>query len=87
MAIIITSPVTGSLRIQSTAASPQVSYLTNIATCIVSGDYSSNSVLITDTDNRLLEQFPVSSITRISASTQGFDLTFAVDAIASLIMK
>lgn len=86
MAILISSPKSGSLKVQNTAASPQSSYLTNLSTCIVAGDYSANQVTITNNDNQLLAGFPLSQISTISASVQSFGMQWAVDSIATLIM-
>lgn len=90
MAILITSPVTGSLKITNTAASPQSYYLANNQTVNVYGNYLyPNQVFIANSNQQVIFQANVSGITTIAASTPagGYNLQQAIDNIATLIMK
>jgi hypothetical protein len=89
MAILISSPVTGSLKITNTAASPLSNYLVNNSTVNVGGDPNNQQqVFITNEQQDIIFQTKVSNITTIGASTPagGFTMQNAIDAIASLLM-
>lgn len=96
MALIISSPVTGSLKVRNTNPSASTSpdtFYTNLSTVTVIGDpnYQTNSAtigaVILDSVPGNVATFPLASISQISASTQAFGLQWAVDSIALLIMK
>lgn len=96
MALIISSPLQGSLKVQNTNPSASVSpdsFYTNLSTTIVEGDpnYQTNSPIIGAVILRNVEgniaTFPLASISAIAASTQTFGLKWAVDSVAGLIMK
>lgn len=89
MAIIITSPTVGSLKITNTSASPQSNYLCNNQTVNVNGDPNNQQqVYITNELQQIIFEAKISNITTIGASTPagGFNIQQAVDAIASLII-
>lgn len=88
MAILITAPVTGSLKITNTSASPQSNYLCNLQTAGVTGDALNLAVNITNNNGYNLAYIPLNKLTNVGASGAGsFTLQNAVDAISSLIMK
>lgn len=87
MSIIVSSPVVGSLKIQNTSASPQSNYLANNQTVNIVGDVFQQSVNILNSNQQVIVALPLNKITQIAASTQSFGLQFAVDAIATMIMK
>jgi hypothetical protein len=90
MGILITAPTTGSLKITNTAASPQTNYLCNLQTVNVSGNYNyPNRVSIANSNQQVIFDANVSSITTIAASTptDGFNLQQVITEIANLIMK
>jgi hypothetical protein len=89
MSILITAPVTGSLKIQNTSASPQTNYLCNLQTVNVSGNYNyPNHVSIANSNQQIIFDTNVSSISTIAASTPagGFNLQQAITEISNLIM-
>ena len=87
MSIIVTSPVVGSLKINNSSASPQSNYLVNNQTVNVVGDVFQQAVNILNSNQQVIVALPLAKITQISASTQAFGLQFAVDSIATLLMK
>lgn len=66
------------------------SYLCNLKTVTVNGDFSSNMVNILNSNQQAILQIPYKLITNIGASGANFGNVFslvnAVDAIASLII-
>lgn len=87
MAIIVTSPITGSLKINNSSASPMSSYLCNLKTVTVNGDFSSGMVNILNQNGQPLIQLPLNKLTIVGASGAGsFTMQNAVDAISSLII-
>lgn len=90
MAILITAPAAGSLKIQNTSASPQTNYLCNNQTVNVYGNYLyPNTVFIANSEQQVIFQANLTSISTIAASSPagGFNLQQAVTEIANLIMK
>jgi hypothetical protein len=85
MGIIITAPKTGSLQIQNTSASPQSNYLCNLATDNVVGDGFVQTVNIYNSNQQLIQSFPVSKITNIGGVPFSGTLQTAVDDIALLL--
>ncbi len=92
MAILITSPVAGSLKITNTgtSASPQTQYFCNLQTVTVYGQLTvpaEQDIYIANEQQQTIWQAKLSNLTNIGASGFNFTLQNAVDAIASLIMK
>lgn len=89
MAIIITAPSQGSLKINNSAASPQSNYLCNLQTVTVSGDVFNQAVDISNELQQVIVSLPINKITTIAASTPvlGYNLQQAVDSIAALIIN
>lgn len=88
MAIIITSPVQGSLKVTNSSASPVDSFYCNLQTIAVEGAPFDQSVSLVNSNGQNIVNFKLSNISTIGASgTTNFTLNNAVDAIASLIMK
>lgn len=89
MAILITSPSPGSLKVTNTAASPLTNYLCNNETVNVYGEPNNQQeVYIANSNQQVIFSAKVSDITTIAASVPvgGFTLQNAIDAIASLII-
>lgn len=89
MAIIITSPVTGSLKINNNSASPQSNYLCNLQTVNIIGNVFQQAVDIQNSNGQVIVELPLKNISNIGASGSAVFPTLqnAVDAIASLVMK
>ena len=90
MSILITAPVTGSLKIQNTSASPQTNYFCNNQTVNVYGNYLyPNTVFIANSNQQVIFEANLSAISTIAASSPagGFNLQQAITEIANLIMK
>lgn len=87
MAIIITAPVTGSLRINNSSASPTTNVLCNLSTVNVVGDVFQQAVNIQNNLGQVLQVIPLKSLTSVGASGSISTLQNAIDAISSLIMK
>lgn len=90
MSILITAPVTGSLKIQNTSASPQTNYLCNLQTVNVNGNYLyPNHVFIQNSNQQVIFDANISLISTIAASTPagGFNLQQVITEISNLIMK
>ncbi len=87
MAIIISSPASGSIRIQNTAASPMTNVLCNLYTVNVIGDPFQQAVAIQNSNGQVMQVIPISQLTTVSASVpSSWTLQNAVDAISSLII-
>lgn len=97
MALLISSPVTGSLQVHNTNPAASLApdtFYTNLSTATVIGDpnYQANSPIIgavrlqNETQGEIAV-FPLAFISQISASTQAFGLNWAVNSVAKLIMK
>jgi len=89
MAILVTSPVQGSLKINNSSASPQSQYFCNLQTVNIIGDVFQQAVDIQNSNGQVMIALPLNKITNIGASgsPQVFSLQSAVDAISSLVMK
>jgi len=89
MAILITSPAVGSLKVTNTSASPRSYYLCNNQTVNVYGDpnYQQNVIIANELQQTIFEA-KLTDISTIGASVPagGFTIQNAVDAIASLII-
>lgn len=86
MAVIITAPVTGSLKIFNSSASPQSNYLCNLQTMNISGDPFNQAVNIANSEQQTIYSVKLSNLSLVGAASVG-TLQAAVDAIATLIMK
>ncbi len=87
MAILVTSPAAGSLRITNTAASPMTNVLCNLYTVNVIGDVFQQAVNIQNSNGQVMQVIPISQLTTVSASVpSSWTLQNAVDAISSLIV-
>lgn len=91
MAIIISSPSPGSLKITNNAlsASPQTQYLCNLQTVTVYGQLTvpaEQDIFIANSNQQVIFQTKLANISNIGASGFGFTIQQAVDAIASLII-
>lgn len=88
MAIIVSSPVAGSLRINNSSASPQSNYLCNLQTVNIIGNVFQQAVDIQNSNGQVIVELPLKNITNIGASGVGAFPTLqnAVDAISSLVM-
>lgn len=87
MAIIITSPAAGSLKINNSSASPQSQYLCNLVSTVVVGDPINQSVAIQNAEGGVMFSVQVKRLTTVAASSPAFwTIGNAVDAISSLII-
>lgn len=89
MAILITSPTVGSLKITNTAASPQTNYLCNNQTVNVYGEPNNQQeVYIANSNQQVIWSSKVVNISTIAASTPvgGFTLQQAITEISNLII-
>lgn len=90
MAILLSAPTIGSLKVQNTSASPMTMYICNLKTVTVTGDFSSNNVQVLNANGQPLLQIPVNKITNIGSSGANFGNVFSMDnaiaAVSSLII-
>ncbi len=87
MAITISSPAAGSLKITNTAASPMSNYLCNLKTVQVGANANSGEIYIQNELSQNIFTVQRVDLTTVAASTPTF-WTFenAVAALASLII-